>query len=106
MLLYFLDSIIKAMAVNTRGRPICRAVIDFAHDPDEELHERFYKACQTLTCSDMRKLARAFRISLAAVYYWKLRTYFPEREGMAVLVIRWVEQGKPIEFVNSNTESS
>jgi len=106
MLLYFLYSIIKAMAVNTRGRPICRAVIDFANDPDAELYERFYEVCQDLDCSDMRKLARAFRVDLSTVYRWKLRTRFPETRGTASLVIRWIEQGKPIEFVNSNTDSN
>lgn len=99
-------TIIKAMAINTRGRPICRAVIDFANDPDEQLYEQFYEVCRHLDCSDMRKLARAFRVDLSTVYRWKLQTYFPERKGIAALVIRWVEQGKPVEFVNPNTESN
>jgi len=87
------------MAVNTRGRPICRAVIDFAHDPDAELYDRFYKACQSLSCSDMRKLARGLDVTLATVYFWKQRHCFPVAEGTARLVIRWIEGGKPIEFV-------
>ena len=106
ILLYFLYTIIKGMAVNTRGRPICRAVIDFASDPDEEFYEQFYEACQQLSCSDMRKLARALRVDLTTIYRWKLRTYFPERKGIAALVIRWVQQGKPVEFVSPDIYSS
>jgi len=94
------------MAVNTRGRPICRAVIDFAHDPDEELYDRFYKACRTLSCSDMRKLARGLRVRLATIYFWRAGRTFPVTKGTAGFVIRWVEEGKPVEFVNANTDSS
>jgi len=94
------------MAVNTRGRPICRAVIDFRDDPDQELYKRFYEVCRTLSCSDMRKLARGLRVTLSTVYFWKQGRSFPMAEGTARLVMGWVERGKPIEFVNSGTESS
>lgn len=101
MLLYFLYGIIKAMAVNSKaGRPICRAVIDFSHDPDQELYNRFYGVCRTLSCSDMRRLARALRVNLATVYFWKQGHTFPVTRGTAKWVIQWVEEGKPVEWVS------
>jgi hypothetical protein len=87
------------MAIANRGRPICRAVIDFTDDPDEELYNKFYKVCRTLSCSDMRKLARGLRVTLATVYFWRQGRSFPVTKGTAAFVIRWVEQGKPTEFV-------
>jgi hypothetical protein len=98
MLLYFLYGIIKAMAVSARGRPVCIAALDFRHDPDQELYDEFYRACRTLSCSDIRKLARALRIDESTVRCWKKTKTFPVTRGTAKRVIKWVEEGKPIEF--------
>lgn len=86
------------MAVNTRGRPICMAAIDFRSDPDKELYEKFYEACQMLSRSDIRKLARALDVNERTILYWKETKTFPVTRGTAKRVIQWVEEGKPIEF--------
>lgn len=86
------------MAVNTRGRPICMAAIDFANDPDKELYDKFYEACKTLSCSDIRKLARALDINECTIRYWRKTKTFPVTRGTARRVIQWVEEGKPVEF--------
>jgi hypothetical protein len=99
MLFIFATYIIKAMAISSKvGRPVCIAAIDFSYDLDQELYDRFYKACRTLNCCDIPKLAKALKISERGVWYWKEGKRFPETRGTAGWVIRWVEEGKPIEF--------
>lgn len=88
------------MAVQSNaGRPVCMADIDFSHDPDQELYDRFYEVCRTLSCTDMRKLARGLQVTLATVYFWKGGNSFPVTRGTAKWVIQWVEEGKPVKFM-------
>ena len=88
------------MAVSSKvGRPVCMADIDFSRDPDQELYDRFYQVCRTLSCSDMRRLARGLRVTWATVYFWKKGKNFPATRGTAKLVIQWVEEGKPVKFM-------
>jgi hypothetical protein len=92
--------IIKAMAVSYKvGRPYRRAAIDFAKDPDQELYDRFYAACRTLSCDDMVLLSRTLHVSFRAVCYWRVAKRFPITKGTAKLIISWVENGKPTELV-------
>jgi hypothetical protein len=86
------------MAVGNRGRPVCIAAIDFRVDPDQELYCEFYKACGTLTSSDIRKLARTLGIAESTIRFWKKTTTFPVTRGTAKRVIQWVKEGKPVEF--------
>jgi len=92
------------MALSNRGRPICRAAIDFSVDPDKELYDDFYRACQTMGCVDIRRLAKALGIAESTIRFWKTTKTFPVTRGTAKYVIQWVEQGKPIEFVIQTPE--
>jgi hypothetical protein len=74
------------------------AAIDFRLDPSQELYDRFYKACQALDYSDIRRLARTLGIDESTIKYWKQTKTFPVTRGTAKRVIQWVNQGKPVEF--------
>jgi len=74
------------------------AAIDLRVDPDQELYYEFYKACQTLDSSDIRKLAKTLRIAESTIRFWKKTTTFPVTRGTAKHVIQWVREGKPVEF--------
>jgi len=84
------------MAVSCNvGRPRRIAVIDFTKDPDQELYDKFYDACHKLECRDMVPLARALQVSVRSVWRWKAGQGFPATKGTAMLVIMWVNNGKP-----------
>ncbi len=88
------------------GRPICMADIDFAHDPNQEIYDRFYEACRDLTCADMRRLARALRVHITTVIRWKSGRLFPSEIGTPILVIQWVDKGKPLKMISQADISS
>lgn len=77
------------------GRPYHIAEIDFRHDPDQELYDRFYVACAQLCYSDTVKLSRALGVNVVTIRLWKAKRTFPARRGMAQQVIDWVAKGKP-----------
>lgn len=88
------------MAISDKvGRPRRIADIDFRHDPEQELYDRFYAACRTLGWSEIWELAGALQVNLSTVKYWRLGKYFPATRGMAMHVIHWVERGKPTKMV-------
>ena len=88
--------ICSVMGVSCKvGRPYHRADIDFRHDPDEELYERFYRACDTLRYFDTVLLSRTLGVHLVTIRLWKAHKTFPSRRGMAHQVIAWVNNGKP-----------
>jgi hypothetical protein len=96
MLMYFLYGIIYIMAVSCKvGRPYHIADIDFRHDPDQELYDRFYGACAQLHYFDTVLLSRALGVSLVTIRLWKAKQTFPARRGTAQQVITWVNNGKP-----------
>lgn len=85
------------MAVNGKaGRPVSEADIDWGHSPGQELYNRFYEACRTLNYGDMCNLAKAFKVSLAAVMLWKSGKRFPVNKDIPFFIIGWVEAGKPV----------
>lgn len=83
------------MAVSCNvGRPYHVADIPFGRDPDQELYNQFYNVCRSLSYYDTIVLARALKVDVRAVRYWQAHRYFPRR-GTAMLIIDWVERGKP-----------
>lgn len=96
MLLYFLYGIFNTMAVRYKaGRPYHEADIDFGKDPDQDLYDQFYRACRTLSYSETVFLARACKVDVRSVRNWQSGKYFPTRRGTAVLILNWVNNGKP-----------
>lgn len=94
------------MAVSYKvGRPYHIADISFNKDPDQELYDRFYKACRDLRYFETVVLARALQISVRTVRNWKAGRCFPTTRGTAILIIDWVERGKPQKMV-SQAEAS
>jgi hypothetical protein len=84
------------MAVSCKvGRPYHVADIDFRHDPDQELYDRFYEACRDLSYFDTVLLGRALGVALNTIRLWKAGQTFPARRGIAQQVIDWVTRGKP-----------
>lgn len=87
------------MAVSAKvGRPYRVAVMDFRHDPEQELYDKFYKACRELTYPDMTVVGRAFGVHWITVWRWKAGQTFP-KQGIALQLIAWIEEGKPTKIV-------
>lgn len=85
------------MGVRTKsGRPIWEADLDWQDNPGQEIYDQFYEACRGLNYLDMRMLAKAFRLTLTAVVDWKSGRRFPPGLESPLLLIRWVERGKPL----------
>lgn len=96
MLMDFLYGILSVMAVSCRvGRPYRIADICFAKDPDRDLYDQFYRVCRGLSYSDTVILARSLKVTVRTVRRWQSGKYFPARRGTAVLVLGWVDRGKP-----------
>ena len=84
------------MAVSCKaGRPYRVADISFAKDPDRELYNQFHEVCRSLSYYDTVIVARACRVDVRTVRRWQTGESFPGRRGTAVLVIDWVNRGKP-----------
>jgi len=81
------------------GRPYHRADIDLGYDPDQELYDRFYAACDTLRYFDTVLLSRTLGVTLVTIRLWKAHKTFPARRGIAFQVIEWVNNGKPEKIV-------
>lgn len=81
------------------GRPCCVADIDLRHDPDQELYNQFFDACRRLDYPDVRRLARALQVGTSTVRSWRAGQHFPTTRGTAVLVIGWVDRGKPVKMI-------
>ena len=77
------------------GRPYHKADIDFAYDPDLELYDKFYAACDQLRYFDTVLLSRTLGVSIVTIRLWKAHKTFPARRGIAFQVIDWVNRGKP-----------
>ena len=76
------------------GRPRYVADIDFAHDPDQELYDRFYEACREFCYRDVMALSRGLKVTPRTIYNWKNGKTFPIVRGTALMVIDWVAGGK------------
>ena len=88
------------MAVSYKvGRPYRVADIDFSKDPDQELYDRFFRACQDLRYFETVVLAKACRVDVRTVRRWKEGKNFPTTRGTAILVIDWVNRGKPEKII-------
>jgi len=107
MLLYFLCGIFNVMAGRYRvGRPYHEADIDFSKDPDQDLYDQFFRACRTLSYSETVFLARACKVNVRSVRNWQSGKYFPTRRGVAILILGWVNNGKPERIVKQADVSS
>ena len=94
------------MAVSCKvGRPYHKADIDFRHDPDQDLYDRFYAACDKLHYFDTVVLSRALGVNVVTIRLWKAHKTFPARRGTAHQVIDWVKRGKP-EIVVKQAEAA
>lgn len=88
------------MAVSCKvGRPYHIADICFGKDPDRELYDQFYRACRDLSYFETVILARACKVAVRTVRRWQSGKYFPARRGTAVLIIAWVNSGKPQKMI-------
>ena len=95
------------MAVNCKvGRPYHIADIDFRHDPDQELYDRFFEACRGLCYFETVVLAKALRVNVRTVRRWKEGRNFPTTRGTAMLVISWVNSGKPMKIISQAANST
>lgn len=83
------------MAVSKVGRPYQVAALDLAKDPAQELYDRFYQACAALRYSDTVVLSRALGLHERSIRRWQYGENFPKRDATAMLIIRWVDNGKP-----------
>jgi len=87
------------MAVSSKvGRPYRVPDIDLRYDPNQELYDRFYEACRTLSYSDMKLLGRFFGLNWITIWRWKAGKTFPT-QTIASQVILWVSTGKPLKTV-------
>ena len=80
------------------GRPVREADLDLEHDPNQEIYTQFYEACRTLDWADISSLARGLRVTVGAIRHWKTGRRFPMDIGTPLLVIRWVNRGKPVKM--------
>lgn len=95
-----------ALGTARAGRPYAVAEIPFQNERKVGLLEEFYDACSTFHYREIMAVSRALGVTPVTVGNWKYKTTFP-RWDMAVDVIEWVKQGKPIRLVSqSETPSS
>lgn len=95
------------MAVSYKvGRPYHIADIDFSKDPDQELYDRFFEACRDLRYFETVVLAKACRVDIRTVRRWKEGKNFPTTRGTAILVIDWVNRGKPMKIITQAADST
>ena len=88
------------MAISCKvGRPYHVADINFRHDPDQDLYDTFYAACDQLHYFDTVLLSRALGVNIVTIRLWKAHKTFPSRRGMAYHVIDWVNRGKPEKII-------
>jgi len=86
-----------AVAISRRGRPHGIAKINFETDREIELREEFYNACAGLNYFERMALSRALCVTPVTVANWKYKMCFPSYY-VALQVIDWANQGKPIEL--------
>jgi len=88
-----------ALATVGRGRPCAVAEIPFSNDRKVRLLEEFYGICSTFHYPEIMAVSRGLRVTPNTVERWKYRLSFP-RWDIAVDVIEWVRQGKPVRMVS------
>jgi hypothetical protein len=85
-----------AVATVGSGRPYFVADIDFVDDPDMPLWDEFHQVCKQFHYREVMAVSRAFGVDPVTVRRWKYGISYPSRRGIAVLVILWVKNGKPM----------
>lgn len=85
------------MALGTArgGRPCVVAVIPFNNERKVGLLREFYGVCATFHYPEIMAVSRALRVDHTTVENWKYKRTFP-RWDIAVDVIEWVRNGKPM----------
>lgn len=94
-----------AVATVGAGRPCAVAVMPFQNDRKVGLLDEFYGICAGFHYREIMAVSRALRVTPRAVESWKYREKFP-RWDIAIDIIEWVNQGKPIIMVSSSTFNS
>ena len=95
-----------ALGTARAGRPYAVAEIPFQNERKVGLLDEFYDACSSFHYREIMAVSRALRVQPCTVERWKYKETFP-RWDIAVDVIEWVNQGKPIRLVSqSETPSS
>jgi hypothetical protein len=85
------------------GRPCAVAEIDFDNDRKLKLLDEFYYACANLNYLEIMALSRALGVWPSTVKNWKYKITLP-RWDIAIDVIEWVRQGKPMKKVYQSGE--
>ncbi len=83
------------------GRPYAVAVIPFRNDRKVGLLDEFYDTCSTFHYREIMAVSRAFGVHQSTVEKWKYKLTFP-RWDIAVDVIEWAKQGRPIRMVSQS----
>jgi len=84
------------------GRPYYMADIDMANDPVMEWYDDFCDALDQLTYPDMRAVARTLGITRKTMQNWKEGRTFPAKMQVALMIVRWVNAGKPRKLVTQS----
>jgi hypothetical protein len=84
-----------AVATVGAGRPYSVAEIPFQNARKVALLDEFYRICATFHYPEQMALSRALGVTDRTVRRWRYRESFP-RWDIAIDVIEWVNQGKPI----------
>jgi len=87
------------LGTSRAGRPCPVAVIPFQNERKVGLLEEFYGVCADFHYREIMAVSRALRVTPRAVESWKYREKFP-RWDIAVDVIEWANQGKPVVMVS------
>jgi len=88
------------MALGTArcGRPYAVAEIPFQNTRKVGLLEEFYSVCSAFHYREIMAVSRALGVQPFTVERWKYKMTFP-RWDIAIDVIEWANQGKPIRKV-------
>lgn len=89
------------MALGTArgGRPYPVALIPFNNERKVGLLDEFWTTCAAFHYRETMAISRALGVEPRTVERWKYRESFP-RWDIAVDVIEWVNQGKPVRMVS------
>ena len=88
-----------AVATVGPGRPYSVAEIPFRNARKVALLDEFYRICATFHYPEQMALSRALGVNDRTVRRWRYRESFP-RWDIAIDVIEWVNQGKPVKKVS------
>jgi len=80
------------------GRPCHVAIIKCPSDRGLQLRAEFYQVCEGFNYRDIMALTRGLGVNPATVDRWKYRLTFPADLDVAMQVMEWAANGKPMEI--------